>query len=86
MSTSLSIFLCPVAWQWRLRLLFSGVRGSDGPMVLGKPPSPSLSLANRLLGSGSGPRLLLARLLQSFMANGQMTDGQLCCFSAGWKV
>lgn len=40
----------------RLRPLFSGVRGSYGPVVLrqGQLPFPSLALANRLLGLVGG--------------------------------
>ena len=70
-----------------------------GLWFLVRLPSPSLSLVNRLLGSVEAslpwnpsltwevaPGSLLARPLRSFMANREMTDGQLCCFSAGWKV
>lgn len=53
-STSLALFLSSVAWQWRLRPLFSRIRGSDGPMVLGKAAFSQPVPGQQAAGVGGG--------------------------------
>lgn len=62
-STSFLRTFSPAAWLWSPRPLFSRVRGSNGPVVLGKPLSPSLALANRLLGLVGGEGILSCGIL-----------------------